>query len=213
MRITIISILTVFAILMISCESTTVVQPDQTQNLSLFEYKGGLNTTFDAGSPNFQSKGRITQLSSTTFRLDIQINVRSASINQNEQGNISFRFQFESEDGNLPKGNYIIDTQEPGNLISQGDYQLTIDPNSFSRYKFYGSKLSLKIESNKSNHLVGSFMLMLEQSIGERMLDGQLETIQLASPVVAAGYFDFEVEKQNRLSSISFGPLFRSIFP
>jgi hypothetical protein len=197
MRQIIVSTLAVIAIVISACESTTVVESDQTQNLTSFEYKGGLNTTFDVSSPNFQGKGRITQLSSTTFRLDIQINVRSASINQNEQGNISFQFQFESEDGNLTEGNYIIDAKEPGNLLSQGDYKLTEGTNSFSRYNFYGSKLSLKIESNKSSRLRGTFMLTLEQRIGERMFNGQLETVQLVSPIVAAGYFDLEVENTN----------------
>jgi len=180
---------------MSACESTSTVEPTQTQNLTSFEYKGGINTVFDSGSSEFQGKARITQLSSTTYRLDIQINARSAFINENEQGNISFRFQFESENGHLPAGNYIIETQGQNNLISQGDYQLTNGPNSFTRYLFEGSRLSLKIKSNKSNQLVGSFMLDLKQRNGERMLDGQLETVQLSSPTVATGYFDLEVER------------------
>ena len=197
MRKTLISVLASLALFLSACESTSVVEPAQTQNLTSFKYTGGLNTTFDSGSSEFQGKARIIQLDLNSYRLDIQINVRSESNSQNEQGHIIFRYQFESENGKLPAGNYIKEIEEPGNSLVQGDYQLTKGLNSFARYSFNGSKLSLRIESNESGRLVGTFLLHLDQRSGERMLDGQLETIELASPVVAAGYFDLEVENTN----------------
>jgi len=197
MRKTLISALASLALFLSACESTSVVEPTQTQNLTSFKYSGGLNTKFDSGSTEFQDKARITPLDLNRYRLDIQISVRSASINENEQGNISFRYQFESENGNLPAGNYSIETQEPSNSLAHGDYQLTKGPNSFARYSFNGSRLSLRIESNESGRLAGTFMLHLKQTSGKRMLDGQLETVQLALPIVASGYFDLEVERMN----------------
>ena len=191
LKLLVIPILLIFA----ACDTTevttqTLQQPEQT-----FDYRGGLNTNFQSNKASFSGNAGFIQLSETSGRIDIQLNAQSESQNEKEQANLVFRIVYESDNGLLPEGNYIIKSDEQTIHLGEGEYRLVKSNNDFSNYQFAGTSISLKITQSTSSRISGSFIFYLDQLAGQRMIDGQLEDLTLSSPTRVMGNFDLELRE------------------
>ena len=176
-----------------SCESTIVEPPLENDSQIIFEYRGGLTTSFQSEKTAFEGVAGLVHLTETTHRLDVQLSVIGEFKSQKEQANILFRLVFESETGLLPEGNYIISTEDQNIELGKCDYNKSKSNNDFARYHFRGSSISLKIETSRSDRITGSFIFYLDQEEGQRMIEGQMEDVTLSYPTQAKGRFDLEL--------------------
>lgn len=180
-----------------ACESTSIIEPFQTEQKTVFEFNGGLNSSFGQGVLDIEGKAKIVQIGTDKYSLDVQIRINSKTNEETEQGSIAFRYGFESTTGIITAGNYLVEEQNPGVIVAQGQYNLRKSENSFARYSFTGQKFLLKIDASDNEHIRGNFTIFLQQKSGERMMDGQLENVELKSPLAAMGKFDLNVERMN----------------
>jgi len=178
-----------------ACDTTEVTTPSEHEPELNFEYRGGLSTDFLSDQATFKGNARLTQLSEQSGRIDIQLNAQSESENQREQANLIFRIIFDSDNGLLPEGNYIINSDDQTINIGECEYRLLKSNNDYSNYQFDGTSISLKIIQSTSNRISGSFIFYLDQSTGQRMIDGQLEDLTLSSPTQVLGKFDLKINK------------------
>ena len=176
-----------------ACESTTVEPTPESDSPITFEFLGGLNTSFQSEKTAFEGVADLVHLTETTHRLDVQLSVIGEFKSQKEQANILFRLVFESETGLLPEGNYIISTEDQNIELGKCDYNKSKSNNDFARYHFRGSSISLKIETSRSDRITGSFIFYLDQEVGQRMIEGQIEEVALSYPTQVRGRFDLEL--------------------
>ena len=187
----VIAILLIFA----ACDTTEVTTPTEQEPELNFDYRGGLNTDFFSDHAVFIGNARLTQLSTQSGRVDIQLNAQSESKIEREQANLVFRIIFDSDNGLLQEGNYVINSDDQTINIGECEYRLLKSNSDYSNYQFKGTSISLKIIYSTSNRISGSFILYLEQSTGQRMIDGQLEDLTLSTPTQVLGKFDLEINK------------------
>jgi len=151
--------LALLTILLVACESTSVVEPVEPQQKTVFEFNGGLNSSFEQGVSDIKGTARIAEIGTDKYRLDVQISINSKTNGETEQGSIAFHYNFESTNGIPSAGNYIIEEQNPFVIVTQGQYNLHKNENSFARYSFTGQKLTLKIEASDNERISGTFIL------------------------------------------------------
>ncbi|MFC2094001.1 hypothetical protein ACFLSH_00090 [Bacteroidota bacterium] len=176
-----------------ACESTIVEPALESDSPITFEYRGGLNTTFNSDNNSFKGLARLVHLTETTNRLDVQLSVKSEFNSQKEQANILFQLVFESESGLVLEGNYIISKEDQNIELGQCDYNKLKSNNDFVRYDFRGSSISLKIETSKPDRIAGSFIFYVDQEGGQRMIEGQMEEVTLSYPTQVRGRFNLEL--------------------
>ena len=176
-----------------ACESTVVEPPLENDSPITFEYRGGLNISFQSEKTVFEGAARLFHLTETTHRLEVSLMVKSEVNSQREQASIFFGLVFESETGLLPEGKYIISAEDQSIELGNGDYLKFKSNNDFARYHFRGSSISLTIETSRSDRIAGIFIFSLDQEEGRRMIEGQMEDVTLSYPTQARGRFDLEL--------------------
>ena len=186
-------ILPLLLLTLTACESAIVEPPLENDSQITFEYRGGLNTSFQSEKTVFEGEAGLIHLTETAHRLDVQLNVKSEVSSQGERAKILFRLEFESETGLLVEGNYVISAEDQNIELGQCDYNKSKSNNDFARYHFRGSSISLKIETSRSDRIAGSFIYSLNQEEGQRMIEGQIEEVTLSYPTQVKGRFDLEL--------------------
>ncbi|MFC2088993.1 hypothetical protein ACFLSX_05265 [Calditrichota bacterium] len=179
------------AIVFTGC-SSNITEPIEVSQQEILRISGALNTSFMSDETEYQCRGTIkTWDIGNTLILSVQATSNSSSSKES----LSLYMYIPLKSNEIPKGgeNLIHDISDNFSGIS---YQSQWDERSLSKYRLETGLARIFIETSEDNHLVGKFSLSANQTYGQRMLDGQVENIQLANEgkITVAGKIDVELD-------------------
>ncbi len=177
-------------ILISGCDSVSLKEDSQHVE---FELAGGVVADFSEGDAEFTGSVRFSR-TGISNRLDVLLRARCKSEARHDEAQLSFRFAYASNSGELPPGEYSVVPDEFVTSIGDGFYRLTVDGNHYAMYGFDGTSLRMEVAESEPGRLKARFSYVMEQRTGERFEDGQSIVVTLAAPVSAQGKFDLPIE-------------------
>lgn len=164
-------------------------------------FGGALQASF-AADAIIASQASIVALdpAAHAYRLDVSLLARSEQGPRAEEGQLVFHLPFQSADGTLAPGAYLMHLEAPEGTVSldvgQGAYSLVEGNTRRSQYAFYGTALSLKVQPSVAGRVAARFTLTLAQQAGTRHEAGVAETVTLVGDASLTGTFDLVAERR-----------------
>ncbi len=190
------SILSIFGLIILlitsSCGKETTA-PEAVESEIDFQLSGALNRSFDSENANFCGDGQINA-SGDINKLLIRLKVNSTFDGTEELIQIYLMLPLDSTNEVPEPGNYTLDESKLG-PNTRFLYQMVQGEDSFARYMFSGFYLRLEIQESMNDQIKGRFSLKGRQQSGLRMINGQLEEVELANDgqVNVSGKFNVDL--------------------
>lgn len=181
----------ILAVIFTGC-SSTVTEPIDVSQEEILRISGALNTSFMSDITKYQCRGTIKNWD-VGHTLILSVQAISHSSGNKEQLSLYMYIPLKSNEIPSAGENIIHDISDDFSGVS---YQSNRGKKSSSRYRFESGLARIQIQSSENNHLVGKFSLSAEQTYGQRMINGQVENIQLASDgkITVSGIIDVELD-------------------
>lgn len=185
-------IIFLFPLFYTGCNSNSI-EPIPIENNEIIHISGALNKSFNILETNYDCQ---TIVKSWDIGNTLILSIRGKSETENTEEQISLTLYFPLGQDDYPETGKYYSNNFSDNF-SGVSYKNQWNENSFSKYRFETDAAKIIFEESENSNLSGKFSLIAKQSYGQRILNGQVENIQLAhdGKITVSGKIDIVLDR------------------